>query len=299
MTLTVAYDDRLLKWQLGKGHPTNPARAQRAVALLGETDLGDHKLDVQPIFDRAYEDLLIVHDKSYVAETLEGWNSEWAGRQVGLGSCAALMFDGTMQLVDQILTGDTKLAFAPQGAKHHAMRDHGSGFCVFNDFAAAAHRFANEGMRVFYLDTDAHHGDGVEALCRDRRDIVTASIHDSSIFPGTGFASVPEYGVINYPLERDAGDVQLIESVMDALKIARAFKPDVFLWAIGGDGYKDDPLSSLQYTYGAYKYVAERVGEYVGVRDIPILLGGAGGYLPLTHTPAVWTTCVAGVARRV
>ncbi len=77
------------------------------------------------------------------------------------------MFAATVQLVHAVDEGEVRLGFAPQGAKHHAMADRGSGFCVFNDMAWAARHFAGQGKRLLYVDTDAHHGDGVEALTRN------------------------------------------------------------------------------------------------------------------------------------
>lgn len=44
--LAVTYDDGLLNWQLGDGHPTNPIRAKFAVAALQEQGL---PLVVEPI----------------------------------------------------------------------------------------------------------------------------------------------------------------------------------------------------------------------------------------------------------
>ncbi len=65
------------------------------------------------------------------------------------------------------------------------MADRGSGFCVFNDMAWAAKHFADQGKRMLYVDLDAHHGDGVEALTRDEPLVMTCSVHDSTIFPGS------------------------------------------------------------------------------------------------------------------
>lgn len=291
--LKVAYDAELLKWRLGKDHPTNPVRAKKSVELLWDRLPG--LVDVQPITRRArHAELALVHASAYVDATLLGLNDEWKGKRPDLGVVARHMFAGTMQLVDQVLDGTLRYGFAPQGAKHHAMRDYGSGFCVFNDFAAAALRLAEAGHRVLVIDTDAHHGDGTEELTRDCRDVMTLSFHDSTIFPGTGDKSEPTNGVFNWPLDEGAGDRDLMVALYEALPWAEEFDPTIVLWALGGDGYVDDPLSSLQYTYAGYEAVAAAIGAFVGLRDVPLLMGGAGGYLPLTHTPRVWATCVEG-----
>jgi acetoin utilization protein AcuC len=297
VTLHVAYDSGLLKWQLGKGHPTNPVRAKNAVGLLRKS-LGAEV--VVEAITRAVtdEELSLVHDFEYISAVRAGWNSEWVGRRPDLGACAIHMFAGTLQLVDGVLDGRVRYGFAPQGAKHHAMRDYGSGFCVLADWSHAAEVFTRAGKRVFVLDTDAHHGDGTEALTRDNPNVMTASVHDGTIFPGTGLEGHDEArGVLNYALARGAGDAELTEAVGDALDRARAWGADVVLFAVGGDGYKDDPLSSLGYTYGGYETVARMVGAFVGSRDLPIILGGAGGYLPHGATPRVWARVVTETYR--
>ncbi len=200
--LAVAYDERLLDWQLGPGHPTNPVRAKLAVELLQQRGV---PLVVEPITWRLTEELAAVHTPDYVRRTLEGSNAEWSDTRPDLGAVAAHMFAGTVQLVHAVDEGRVRVGFSPQGAKHHAMADRGSGFCVFNDMAWAAKHFAAQGKRVLYVDLDAHHGDGVEALTRDEPLVMTCSVHDSTIFPGAGHRSEPELGVHNWPLPSGRG----------------------------------------------------------------------------------------------
>lgn len=293
--VTVAYDDRLLGWQLGKGHPTNPERARNAIHMLGQ--LGAD-LVVQDVFPAVRTRTAIeeVHSPKYVEDTLEGWNSEWGSVQrPDLGEVAKLMFQGTVQCVTQ-LENEGGIYFSPQGAKHHAAYAHGSGFCVFNDFAWAALHLAKAGERVLYLDTDAHHGDGMEALTYGNTDVMTCSIHDSTIFPGTGWYNVPGQRVYNWPLEAGCGDADLVACVREALMLAEGFDPTVVLVAVGGDGHAQDPLSTLEYSYEGYRVIGDMVGEFALERDAPVLIGGAGGYKPQMETPACWASFVAHVA---
>ncbi len=175
------------------------------------------------------------------------------------------------------------------------MSDTGSGFCVFNDMAWAALHFAGQGKRVLYVDLDAHHGDGVEALTRDSASVRTCSVHDSTIFPGTGHAHSEPQEVFNYPLPRGAGEAELLAAVEDVLRRAVAWRPDVLLIAIGADGHATDPLSSLQYSYDGYEQAAGRLGGFAAAQQARVLMGGAGGYQPRTHTPAVWAAFVASL----
>ena len=221
--LAIAYDDDLLGWQLGTDHPTNPVRAKLAVERLQQMQV---PLVVEPISWQLGGELASVHDSGYVNETLEqGRNSEWLGARRDLGRVAAHMFAGTVQLAHAIDAGQVRVGFSPQGAKHHAMADRGSGFCVFNDMAWAAQHFAAQGRQVLYVDLDAHHGDGVEALTRSNPSVTTCSVHDSTIFPGTGRRHSPEDGVFNYPLAFGAGDAELRQSVDTITEQARNTSP--------------------------------------------------------------------------
>ena len=44
------------------------------------------------------------------------------------------------------------------------------------------------GLRVLYIDTDAHHGDGVQWSFYDDPNVCTISLHETGryLFPGTG-----------------------------------------------------------------------------------------------------------------
>jgi len=48
----------------------------------------------------------------------------------------------------------------PSGGWHHSRRDRAAGFCVFNDIGVAIEYLFSHGLagRVYYIDTDAHHG---------------------------------------------------------------------------------------------------------------------------------------------
>lgn len=300
-TIHIAYTDRYLDWRLGANHPTNPERAQIAVETLLERSLPITMVnpDIMP-----YDAMALsgegLHDSDYVLQTLDGYSNEWSGRREDLGATALLMYAGTARLTELMVNGEARVAFNPQGAKHHAMHAWSSGFCVFNDMAWAAREFASLGMRVMYVDWDAHHGDGVEAMLLDRPDIVTASIHDGGIFPGTGQAHMPEHGAYNWPLGYGAGDVEFRAAIDDIVLLANDVKPDVVLLATGADGHVTDPLSTICFDYPGYAYAAEAVaGIALDYSEGRVLIGGAGGYQPHTHTPLIWADVVSTVAEKV
>jgi len=297
LAVTVAYTAEYLDWRLGDGHPTNPERARIAVDMVttwaANGGVPVRSLTPQLDLDRAMAAAGMVHSPTYLDRFAAGSCEEWSGRQERLRDVATLMFTGTMDLVEDLLThGGPGVWFNPQGAKHHAHADHASGFCVLNDMAWAAHHLTSQGRKVVYVDWDAHHGDGVEALLFGDTRAVTASIHDATIFPGTGHTSFPAAGAYNWPLARGAGDTDLAHAMHDVLALLEAEDPDVLLVACGADGLAGDPLSTLTYTLSGIQSAAAVVGGWAATHQVPVLVGGAGGYQPLTETPTAWALTI-------
>jgi acetoin utilization protein AcuC len=237
-----------------------------------------------------------VHSSQYLDEVLNEYRtSQWSGPRPDLAELAAIFAGGTLTALDLLLRGITSTAIHFPGAKHHAQYDHSSGFCIFADFALAAEIATSDfGKRVAILDIDAHHGDGTENLTADNPNVMTFSIHEKGIFPGTGNEDQVSKEVFNFPLpaigadgELGKGDVALTYGVNLFLQRAQEFMPDLIFIACGADGHQEDPLSSLQYSVEGYRLVAEQIRRvYPGM---PILMGGAGGYLPDSRTPEVWS----------
>jgi acetoin utilization deacetylase AcuC-like enzyme len=147
---------------------------------------------------------------------------------------------------------------------------------------------------VAILDIDAHHGDGTENLTADNPSILTYSIHEKGIFPGTGNESDPSRGVYNAPLASRAGDDALLDAVTEFAELTMDFGADLIFVACGADAHQEDPLSSL--TYSVEGYVAAAKYLRAAFPDTPILIGGAGGYLPDTRTPEVWSKFAHAIA---
>lgn len=293
----IAYSDQYLNWQLGEGHPTNPERARLAVEMLISSSLREniHMLegwDSEKNFAEWRESLLTVHDPDYVNRVLDdGICGDWSGQRTDLGQTALTMFGGTYSLVSEYLAGgDHRVYFNPQGAKHHAQWGNSSGFCVFNDMAAAALRLTAAGKSVVYVDWDAHAGDGVENILADEKDIWTLSIHEGNLFPWSGFTC--DAGRWNYPLPDNGSDLDMWEAMQDVCAFLRETSPDVVLVACGADGLADDPLSTLLYTLDGMDESVRLLGRTLRDIDATAIVGGAGGYQPLTETPAHWARTI-------
>jgi acetoin utilization protein AcuC len=296
MTILI-HSDEYANWVFDPTHPTQGRRFINAKNLLEEM-MGNTNTPltiVQPRLATKAE-LTRVHSSQYIDEVLESHTTgQWIGAREDLSELAALFAGGTLVALDSLLTGKAKTAIHLPGAKHHAQYDYSSGFCVFADFALAADIATKDfSKKVAILDFDAHHGDGTENLTAENPNVLTFSIHERGIFPGTGNKSIPEKLVYNYPLgaegtegEIGKGDEALLRGVVEFCRLADEFNTDLVFIAAGADGHAEDPLSSLEFTIAGYEVVARYLRKMFP--NTPILVGGAGGYLPDSRTPQIWS----------
>ena len=292
----IVHSPRYGDWVFDDKHPTQGRRflhGRNRIILEAQ----NRKLNVYEVEPKmaTVDDLLLVHSSEYVREVIEeGYSWEWTGSRQDLGDLARLFVGGTLTALNELLDYKTRLAINLPGAKHHAMRDHSSGFCIFADFAIAATLATDQyDQRVAIFDCDAHHGDGTEMLLKKNKNVMTYSVHEFGIFPGTGLMSDYRHRAYNFPLAGGSGDDALISATEGFIEACNEFQPTMIFVACGADGLKDDPLSTLTYTPEGYFNSMRIIREQYP--EMPILLGGAGGYLPDTGTPEVWKNATLGL----
>ncbi|CAB4906813.1 unannotated protein [freshwater metagenome] len=290
--LILVHSDAYVDWVFSDSHPTQGRRFNNARERLLEFALtnGIEVLEVESDHFPERSQLERVHSTAYVAAVLdEGRSGEWSGERHELGHIAHRMVGGTILAADALVAGQALTAVHFPGAKHHAQRDHSSGFCVFADLAITAKYLldGNSGVsRISIIDIDAHHGDGTEALLREDPRVQTMSVHDRTIFPGTGHADDTDREVFNEALPYGSGDSQLTVAVARFIGEAQRFAPDLLMLALGADGHDSDPLSTLTYSINGMVAAVGMIRE--AFPELPILIGGAGGYQPDDVTPEVW-----------
>lgn len=314
--LTIAYSDIYLDWKLGAGdgsHPTNPVRAKLATEKL-VARLGDAVRVMEPAPAETAEadekHLELVHSEAHIHAALHNYvDPQWTGANKEVAMAGFAMFRGTVRLVEGLLAGEVQVGFNPQGAKHHAQRDHSSGFCVYNDMAWAALTLRAAGLKPLYLDWDIHAGDGVHHLLKDT-DIPTLSIHNGGIYPmdpelmdlskrGTRHTQhSPGMHSYNWNVVSGDGDDAFKWAIDEAAQVIEQYQPDVILLAAGADGHagKNNLGVTNTYSYEGFNYAAQVIGalakKYSQGR---VLIGGAGGYQPLDHTPEIWANMVEAI----
>ena len=285
----IIHDDSYNNWDL------TVTRGRRFINGLNELQglFGDKLAVVAPRLATT-EELTLVHELNYVEEVLEDWvTDEWVGQNEDLALLAQTFAGGTLVALDALLNGETLTAIHLPGAKHHAQYDRSSGFCVFADFAIAAKVAVSKGLKVAILDVDAHHGDGTENLCSEDPNILTFSVHQFGIFPGTGIYEIPEKLVFNEGLAAGNGDAELLAAVERFNAVAIDFAPDLIFIAAGADGHREDPLSRLNYEVEGFQAAMTKARE--SFPSLPMLMGGAGGYEPDTYTPQMWRSAADGL----
>lgn len=306
------YSDQLLKYRFSHDHPFNQTRVKLTYDLLKSLNSLDDS-DIIPPRIASDEELELVHDPRFIEAVKlagEGKLSEEIGHNYGIGTedtpifpgmheASALLVGATLSAVDHVMTGKSKHALSLGGGLHHGFRGKASGFCVYNDSAVAIRYMQKKyNVRVLYVDTDAHHGDGVQWTFYDDPEVCTLSIHETGryLFPGTGNVtergSGKGYGYsFNIPLDAFTEDDSWIHAYTTAFtEVTEFFKPDVIFTQNGADSHYYDPLTHLSATMKIYREIpklAHRLAhQYCDGRWIAV---GGGGYDIWRVVPRAWS----------
>jgi acetoin utilization deacetylase AcuC-like enzyme len=225
-------------------------------------------------------ELVRAHDAEYVRRAAGGGLSAEETRAIGfpwspqmversrrsagatLGACRAALREG--------------VAVNLAGGTHHAHRDRGAGFCVFNDAAVAARGVQAEGLaeRVAVIDCDVHQGDGTAAIAAADDRVFTLSLHGAKNFP---FRKVR--GDLDVELADGTGDAEYLAALDRALaELFRRFAPQLAIYLAGADPYSGDRLGRLALSTAGLARRDRMVLETCVERGVPVALAMAGGY---------------------
>lgn len=305
------YDDALLKYRFNSTHPFNQMRLKMTTDLL--QDAGFLKDDdiIKPR-GATDDELLLVHKKDFLdavkaagegtlsEDKMEsyGLNTEDTPSFTGMHEKSRMLVGATLTAVDAVMEGRTDKAVSLAGGLHHGFSGRASGFCVYNDSAVAIEYMRKKySKRVMYVDTDAHHGDGVQWIFYDSNEVMTYSIHETGryLFPGTG--SLTERGTaegfgfaVNLPVDAFTEDESFISIFKESLEAAIIkFKPDIIISQNGVDAHYRDPMTHLSLTSRSFeeipRFVCEMADKYTDGKWIAV---GGGGYNIWQVVPRMW-----------
>ena len=286
----------------GRNHPLAIPRVSLAIDLIRSLDWfpGDTYVD-SPRADATY--LEKFHTPEYVAEVIRTENEQDASAAVrarhNIGVNGNPIFPemfrrpatavgGGARAVDLVARGGC--VFNLGGGQHHGRPDRASGFCYFNEPALTIGQLLDNGVeRVFYLDLDAHHGDGVQDAFHGDDRVFTFSIHEAGRWPmerrnpdpaQPGGALDRAGGMArNVPVPEGLNDDEL-EAIIEGavLPLIQAFEPEAIFVQCGVDALTDDPQSKQTLSNTAlWRAVAS-------IRDMAprLIASGGGGYNPFS-----------------
>ncbi|WP_341679422.1 histone deacetylase [Niveibacterium sp. SC-1] len=181
----------------------------------------------------------------------------------------------TMEAARAALRG-ARCAANLAGGTHHAHRDFGSGFCVFNDAAVAARAMqAEEGVgQVAIIDCDVHQGDGTAAILADDPSIFTFSIHGAKNFPAH-----KQQSDLDIELADDTGDADYLAALSRGLdEVFSRVRPELVIYLAGADPFAGDRLGRLALSKEGLLARDRAVLERCAARGAVIAIAMAGGY---------------------
>lgn len=201
---------------------------------------------------------------------------------------------GTHEAMSRLIDRDALTAFNPLGGFHHAGSGNAEGFCYINDIVIAIRDSLNRhpGIKIAYIDIDAHHGNGVqEAFFRDPG-VLFISTHETgkSLYPWSGnMDEIGEEGgkgfTVNIPMEPQSDDEVFSLAFNEIVPpLVESFAPDIIVAELGADTLISDPLTHLKLTNNGYINAIKKMIELC-----PRIMALGGGGYDLYRTARCWT----------
>lgn len=274
---------------LPEGHRF-PMQKYALLRQLIERESPQVQVDIAPAATPG--ELALAHDPSYIAAVLEGSLSVASQREIGFPWSPAMAERSVRSVGATIAAARTALqegvSMNLAGGTHHAYRDKGSGYCVFNDVAVAARlmqaeraRISRHPLKIIVIDLDVHQGNGTAAIFQGDASVFTLSLHGQNNFP---FRKEKSDWDVELPdgcddsMYLSALDVAL-EQVQNCLSIDHS-GTDAYMafYLAGADPHENDRLGKLGITDEGLRLRDERVLSWLHQRRIPVAISMAGGY---------------------
>lgn len=225
------------------------------------------------------EDLELVHDAAYVSAVRDGTLGTSAVRRLGFPWSESLVTRATRSVGGTLAALSWAASHGAAGhlagGTHHAFRDRGEGFCVFNDIAVAiAVARRDHGLRrAAVVDLDVHQGNGTAAIFEGDPDVFTLSLHASHNYPFHKERSSRDVG-----LPDGCDDDTYLEALAASLEEVEGFRPDVLFYQAGVDTLRGDRLGRMALTHGGLARRDALVFDVAARLGVPIVVTLGGGY---------------------
>ncbi len=241
------------------------------------------------------EDIALVHDRDYIRKLQTGKLSYNEILRMEIPYSPELIRAVWLCAGGSILAGRLALRDGTcanvGGGFHHALPDHGEGFCVLHDVAIAIRALQKDQSieRAMTVDTDVHQGNGTAEIFAGDPSVFTLSIHQANNYP---YPKPPSSLDINLP--DGTGDEEYLSELEKGLDTALAdFQPDLIMYVAGADPYHEDQLGGLKLTLEGLEKRDRLVFEKARAKKIPVAVTLAGGYARrVEDTVAIHTTTI-------
>jgi len=301
------YKEELTRAIFSEEHVLKPSRLQYTYELLDSYHAFEDPTSlVVPPGEAGEEELLSFHTREYIEAVRSISNGETRFNPAafnfspygdnppypGMYEAALRPVGASLTAARMVADGEVDVAFNASGGLHHAAPNHASGFCIFNDPVIAIKYLLKRGMRVAYIDIDAHHGDGVQDAFYSSDQVLTISLHEWGryLFPGTGDPDEIGTGAgmgysVNLPFYPYTDDETYLWAFREVVPpLVRSFNPDIVVSQLGADSHYRDPLTHLALTTEGYTEVIKEIGKLA-----PRWLALGGGGYAQDAVPRMWT----------
>lgn len=220
------------------------------------------------------------HDKDYIIKLNHLSLSKSEIRKTGfplskeLVNREYIITQGTLDCVDFAVKYGASANIA--GGTHHAFRDRGEGFCLFNDVAIGSYYALEKHQMksILILDLDVHQGNGTASIFKDNDQVFTFSMHGEKNYPFH-----KETSNLDVPVKDGIKGEEYLKKLKENLDfLIDKLSPDLIFYISGVDILDTDKLGRLSVKREDCKKRDEMVFEFSKKCKAPIVTVMGGGY---------------------
>jgi acetoin utilization protein AcuC len=307
MKIAILYSEKLKEYDFGEGHPFRGERMLNFIDFFKKNVSLENFQIIEPVL-ATDDDLKLIHSQEYIDAIEKFYQAVNLGERLPLPNKITpfLSIDnipgknpGKLNLGARLIVGAAKMAgelvwqgqfkkVITFGGLHHATKNYGEGFCIFNDVAICAENLKRkfDAKKILILDTDAHAGNGTCEIFYQDPKILFIDLHQDpkTLYPGTGFAFEIGEGkgrgfTINIPLPPFAGNDSynlVFEEIV--FPIVEEFKPEIIIRNGGSDPHFADELTQLGLTLKGLKMIGQKIRELSKICDGKVVDFIGSGY---------------------
>jgi acetoin utilization deacetylase AcuC-like enzyme len=269
------HPDYFLPLPPGHAFPMEKFPQARDLLAVSETPV-----EIALVAPATLRQLRRVHESTYLEKLHHGNLDEMELHKLGLPWQPRLLYRSSLETAATIAACRHALSHGMAanlaGGTHHAFPDRGLGYCVLNDVATAIRELheSQPQLRIFVVDTDAHQGNGTNAIFHGDDRVFTYSIHGERNYPS---AKVP--GSLDVGLPREVPGDEYLDALSDTVPSALdGFAADLVIWISGADVHEQDRFGQMRLGTAQMAERDRLVLQWCQQRQRPVAVLYGGGY---------------------